>query len=125
MAPGVELIFCATPPLPWPAWLSGQVMVSPWPRVHAVGAAAVRYLVKLLVVPGASARCTMTMASDGSVVPGLSVAMAGAFHVLILPPKMPASVSGLSLRVLMPDSLYETVMGADTSGKYNEAPPFM
>ena len=42
------------------------------PRIHVVGAASVRYFVKLAVVPEPSERWTTTMAVDGSVAFGLS-----------------------------------------------------
>ncbi len=59
-----------------------------------------RYLVKLLVVPDASARCTITMSVDGRVALPLSFSIAVSFHFLTAPEKILASVSPLSCRVV-------------------------
>src|SRR6516164_1423062 len=104
MAPGVDLMTCATPPLPLAAW--------------ALAASSVRNLVKLAVVPEESERTAMAIAVLGRVTPELSAAIAGSFHFVILPSKMPAitgadSCSGL----LRPDRLYESVIGPTMTGK--------
>ena len=70
------------------------------------------------MVPEESERWAMVIAVLGRVTPGLSAAIAGSFHFVILPWKMLAmtgadSCSGL----LTPDRLYETVIGAITIGK--------
>ena len=97
MAPSVAVMAWATPALPLPAWvLVGQLTVSPASRVQVEGAAALRYLVKLMVVPEPSERCTTTIGVLGSVASGLSALMAGSSQVVIWAWKILASVSGLS-----------------------------
>src|SRR5215469_11356349 len=101
MAPGVDLTICATPPLPLPPRLvAGQLMVELVPSVHTLGAASTRNLEKFEVVPEESDRRAMVIAVLGSVTPGLSAAIFGSFHFVILASKMPAmtgadSCSGL------------------------------
>src|SRR5947209_11883235 len=125
MAPSVLLTCCATPALPWPACeFDGQLIVSLVPRVQSVGAASVRYFVKLLVVPDASARWTIVMFFFGSVAPGLSEAIAAASQLVILPSKIIAIVGALSWSLSRPLTLNETVIGADTVGKYRTLPPW-
>ena len=61
---------------------------------------------KPAVVPDESERCTTVIAVLGSFMPGLSLAIAGSFHVLILPRKMSAIVGPSSLSPLLtPDRL--------------------
>ena len=60
---------------------------------------------KLSVVPESSARCTAWMASDGSVTPGLSAAIAGSFQLAMVPAKIPASTCGVRIRLSTPDRL--------------------
>src|SRR4051812_41502454 len=99
MAPSVDFTIWATPVFFCPAWLSaGQATVSPEPSFHAVGDALVRYFVKLLVVPDASARWAITTLVPGRDAPGLSAFTAASFHFLIVPPNRPANVSALSFR---------------------------
>ncbi len=56
---------------------------------------------KPLVVPESSERCTTVIAVLGSFVPGLSLAIAGSSHFLILPRKMSAAVAPSSLSPLL------------------------
>src|SRR6516162_2299743 len=111
MAPGVDLMTCATPPLPLAACaVAGHLMIELLPSVQALGAASVRNLVKLAVVPEESERTAMAIAVLGRVTPELSAAMAGSFHLVILPSKMPAIVGADSCSgLLRPDRLYESV----------------
>ena len=51
---------------------------------------------KFVVVPELSDRCTIVIAVDGSVTPGLSALIAASFHFLILTAKILASVLPLS-----------------------------
>ena len=62
--------------------------------VQASGAAALRYLVKFSVVPDSSERKNTLIGVAGSVTPGLILAMAGSFQVVILPLKILAATSG-------------------------------
>src|SRR6266568_5291821 len=118
MAPGVDLMICDTPALPLPPRLvAGQLMTEPAPSVHALPPASTRNWEKLAVVPDESERWAMVMAVLGRVTPGLSALIAGSFHALILPAKMPAMVGPDSFRLLTPDRLYETVIGAISMGK--------
>jgi hypothetical protein len=61
--------------------------------------------VKFWVVPESSDRCTGVIAWFGSVLPGLSAAISGAFQLVILPSKMPAMVAGASCRSVTPGRL--------------------
>ena len=71
-----------------------------------VGLTCDRKSVKPLVVPDESERCTMVIDVLGRLTPGLSLAIAGSFHFLIVPWKMLAVVGPSSLRpVLSPDTL--------------------
>src|SRR5437868_14366992 len=59
----------------------------------------------------------------GRVTPELSFLMAGAFQVLILPEKMPATASGESLRSGTPGRLYSTAMPPPVHGMVCTRPP--
>ena len=112
MAPGVLLMICATPPLPLPPRLvAGQLMVELLPSFQTPGAPSTRNWEKFWVVPDESERWAMVIAVLGSLTPGLSAAIAGSFHLLILPWKMSAMTGADSFRLLTPDRLYETVIG--------------
>ena len=52
---------------------------------QSAGSWAFRYEVNRNVLPELSARCRVVIFMLGSVTPGLSVAIAGSFQVLILP----------------------------------------
>src|SRR5919197_4098673 len=105
MAPSVCLMICATPVFFSPPWVEdGQLTVSPLPSFHE-GAAALRYLVKLLVVPEPSERCATVIALSGRLTPGLSAVMAGSFHFLMSVWKILPTVSGLSWSLSTPDRL--------------------
>ena len=120
MAPEVCLINSATPEFfSAPCVDSGQLTSSPLPRVQTLGDAAVRYFVKLLVVPEPSERCTTVIAVAGNSASGLSAAILGSFHVVISAWKIPAITSGLSCSSVTPSRLNETVIGAATVGKNN------
>src|SRR5262252_5914384 len=117
MVPSVCLTRVATPVFLAPPTVSvGQFTVSPVPRVQSGPPAATRNLVKLLVVPEPSERCTTTIGFDGKAVPPLSAAIAGSFQFVILTPMIFASVAGLSLRLLAAVLLYDTVIGPATVG---------
>jgi hypothetical protein len=106
MAPSVSPTICATPGLPLPAWVSAaQLTVSPLPSDHVSGAAAARYLVKLLVVPEASDRCATVMAVSGRSTPSFVAAIAGSFQVVIFRSKMPPRVLASSWRSSTPGRL--------------------
>src|SRR5262245_59519132 len=118
MAPSVSLTALATPELPVaPCVLDGQLTVEPLPRVHDDGAALVRKLVKLAVVPELSLRWTTVIFVLGSLADGLSALIAASSHVVMAPEKILAIVSADSFSFDTPDRLYDTVMGATTVGK--------
>ena len=62
---------------------------------------------KFSVVPDSSERWTGVMAWSGSVLPGLSAAISGAFQLVILPRKMPAIVAGASCRSVTPGQVVD------------------
>src|ERR1700722_10543812 len=106
MAPGVDLTICARPLPPLPARaVDGNLIVEPWPSVHALPAASSRYWEKFAVVPEESERTARVIAVLGRLTPELSAAIAGSFQVLIWPWKIFARVVGSSLRPLTPDKL--------------------
>src|SRR5450631_1282362 len=118
MAPGVDLMICATPALPLPARaVDGHLMVELLPSVQSLGAAFSRYRVKFWVVPEESERTAVVMAVLGSVTPGLSAVIAESFHLVILPPKICAMTGAVSFRLVTPDRLYASVIGPITTGK--------
>src|SRR5215472_17140162 len=101
MAPGVDMMTWATPPLPLAARaVPGHLTVELLPSVHTLGTAVSRNSVKLAVVPEESERTAMVIGVDGRVTPGLADAMAGSFQVLILSWKMLATRVGVSFRLL-------------------------
>src|SRR6516162_5958143 len=105
MAPGVEWMICATPPLPLPPWLlAGQEMVELLPSFQ-FGAESTRNWEKFAVVPEESERRAMTIAVLGKLTPGLSALIAGSFHFVILAWKMSAMTGPSSFRLLTPDRL--------------------
>src|SRR4029450_694702 len=107
MPPSVCLMIWATPVFFSAPWVpEGQATVSPLPSFQVDGAAAARYLVKLLVVPEPSERWATVMFLSGSVTPELSAAIAGSFHFLMSVWKILARVSGLSCSLSTPDRLY-------------------
>src|ERR1700730_6209625 len=119
MAPGVDLMICATPPWPRPARaLEGQLMVELEPSFHTLGAALVRNSEKFAVVPEESERTARLIGVLGRLTPGLSALIAGSFHLVILPWKMFAMVGASSFRLLTPDRLYDIVIGPSMTGKY-------
>src|SRR3954466_3816086 len=99
MAPSDCLIAAATPSLPLAPVPVGHLTVlsAPTPDFQAELSSA-RKVVKPLVVPDSSERWTTVMVPLGRSVPALSLAIAGSFHLVILPWKMSARVWPSSLR---------------------------
>src|SRR6476620_27324 len=118
MDPSVLFTCLDTPSLPCAATPPGAVHDFEESRVQAPPEAALRYLVKLSVVPESSARCTAWMARDGSVAPGLIAAIAGSFQFAIDPLKMPASTWGVRIRLSTPVMLYANAIGPVTIGRF-------
>src|SRR5208282_5731242 len=119
MAPGVDLMIDATPPLPLPARaVAGHLMVELLPSVHALPAASSRYREKFWVVPDESERTAMLIGVLGRVTPGLIAVIAELFQDVILPSKMSAITGAVSCSgLLRPDRLYDNVIGPITTGK--------
>src|SRR6476646_1569006 len=105
MAPLVCDTAVATPSEPLTPLPPGAVHFLPPSNVHSDGAAAVRYLVKLSVVPDSSLRWYVWIAVDGSVASGLSALIAASSHLVILCAKMSARVFGASWRLSTPERL--------------------
>src|SRR6478735_2770126 len=103
MEPAVLATALPTPSLPCAAVPPGAVQALPPSKVQPP--AAVRYLVKLSVVPDSSARCTVAIATDGNVTPGLTAAILGSFQVLMVPPKIPVNNSGVRISLSTPSRL--------------------
>src|SRR5436190_18920572 len=123
MAPCVCFTAAVTPSEPLAPCPVGQGTSLPEPTVHTVGATVLRYSVKAAVVPDPSDRCTTWMPVLGRLAPELSALIAGSFHVLILPAKMPATVWPDSLRSVTPLTLYSTAMPPPVQGMCCTAPP--
>ena len=124
MAPAVDLTICATPGLPAPARaVVGHLIVELLPSVHTLGTASLRNRVKFCVVPEESERTAIVIGVLGRLTPELIDAMAGSFHLVILPSKMFAMTVGVSFRLLTPDRLYAIVIGPMMTGKYSTVLP--
>ena len=81
MAPGVDLMICATPGLPLPARaVAGHLMVELLPSVQSLPPAFSRYREKFCVVPEESERTAMVIGVLGRLVPGLSAVIAELFR---------------------------------------------
>src|SRR5258708_14334222 len=85
MAPGVDLMACATPELPMTAWaVEGQLMVESLPSFQALPAESTRNSEKFCVVPDESDRTASVIGVVGSLTPGLIAAIARSFPFVIL-----------------------------------------
>src|SRR4051812_40828535 len=124
MVPGLAFTAALTPSEPLAPVPTGHGTSLAAPNVQVVGATAVRYEVNTDVVPEPSERCTTWMALLGKVAPLLSALIAGSFHVLIFPAKIPASVSPESFRSVTPERLYSTAMPPATHGMCTGSPTF-
>src|SRR6516225_10541505 len=124
MAPGVDLMICATPPLPMPARaVGGHLMVELLPSVHALPPAFSRYKEKFCVVPEESERTAMVIGVLGRLVPELSAAIAELFQDVIFPEKISDRVVASSFRFETPDRLYAIAIGPRKTGKYSTVLP--
>src|SRR6476659_7085137 len=114
-APATPSDFCLPSPLP--------VQALPGSAVQAIGAAALRYLVKFSVVPDSSERKKTLIGSLGRVTPELSLAIDASFHVVTLPVKMLAATSGVRTSLPTPLTLYEIAIGPVTIGRFQAGEP--
>src|SRR4051795_12469873 len=108
MPPFVFLRAAATPAEPRALVPVGQLTATPLPifDFHC-GLALERYSVTLYVVPELSLRWIGVMSRSGRFAPGLSAVIRWAFHFLMSPEKMPASVGpSRRRRLLRPGMLY-------------------
>src|SRR5215469_8777153 len=124
MAPGVDLTICATPVFWAPARaLEGHLTVDWSPSDQSLGAAVCRNSAKFCVVPEESERTAGVIAVLGRLTPGLSDVIAESFHLVILPEKICAMTGAVSLRLLTPVRLYDSVIGPIKTGKYSTVLP--
>jgi hypothetical protein len=123
MAPLVCLTPCATPEEPEADWPPLACQALPPSYFQSFGAAAIRYLVKLSVVPDSSERWYGWIWRSGSFAPGFSFAMAASFQFLILPSKIFARVGASRTRFSTPERLYATAIGPATIGRSMPWPP--
>ena len=78
---------------------------------------------KFFVVPESSERCTGVIFVAGRVTPGLSTAMAGSSHDVILPSKICAIVSGVMLSDVMSGRLKKIAIGETYAGTWIGSAP--
>ncbi len=78
---------------------------------------------KFWVVPESDERCTGVIEVLGSDTPALMAAIAGSFHLLILPVKICAATDGVRFSLLSPDTLKMTASGVSTIGRSIAVPP--
>src|SRR5512147_334916 len=102
MAPLVCLTCWATPEDCAADWPPLACQVLPPEYFQFCGVAAIRYLVKLSVVPESSERWKAWIFRSGSFAEGLSFLIAGAFHLVILPSKILARVGASRTRLSTP-----------------------
>src|ERR1700754_2724696 len=105
MAPAGCLTCEATLAEPCADWPPLACQVWPPEKGQSLLAAAIRYLVKLSVVPESSERWKGWIAVAGSLASGLSLAMAGSFHLVIFELKIFARVGASSVRLSTPGTL--------------------
>src|SRR3954452_10894196 len=121
--PAVLLIALATPSEPLTPVPPGAFQALALPNVQSDGADLLRYLVKLSTVPDSSERWIVAIAVLGSLAPLFWAAIAGSFHLVILPEKILASVGASSCRPSTPSTLYTTAIGPITIGMLSACPP--
>src|SRR3954447_6882623 len=105
MAPGVLLTAAATPSEPLAPVPPGAFHALALLNVQSADAVLLRYLVKLSVVPDSSERWIVEIADAGSFAPEFWAAIAGSFHLVILPAKILAIVGASSCRLSTPSAL--------------------
>src|SRR5690606_21687485 len=117
MAPAVCLTCWATPEVPcadWPPWASQDL---PGSYFQSFGAAALRYLVKLSVVPDSSERWNAWIFRSGRSASGLSFLIASSFQLVSSSSKLWAMVAAARVRVSTPGTLKPTAIGPPTIGR--------
>src|SRR6266581_1361770 len=111
MAPEVALTCWATPEDCGADWPPLACQALPPEYFQSAGAAAIRYLVKLSVVPDSSERWNAWILRSGSLTPGFSFAIAVSFHLLILLSKILAIVEAFRTSLSTPGTLKPTAIG--------------
>src|SRR5262249_10201780 len=96
----------ATPSLPLLPTPAGQLTAVAMPTFffHS-GEVLARKSTQMYVVPEPSERCTTVMSVVGSFAPGLALAIAGSFHLVILPRKMSARTGPVNFSSPAPGTL--------------------
>src|SRR5271157_4655971 len=98
MPPRVFFVVAATPSLPLAPAPAGQFTLVLAPTLlFQSGLTVERYDVNTNDVPDPSARCTGAIARLGNFTPGFSATSLGSFHFVMLPAKISASTSPVSL----------------------------
>src|SRR6266705_2483690 len=105
MAPEVALTCWATPEDCGADWPPLACQALPPEYFQLAGAVAIRYLVKLSVVPDSSERWNAWILRSGSLADGLSALMAASFQLVILLSKILASVGASRTRLSTPGTL--------------------
>ena len=82
-----------------------------------------RKLDKTDVVPEPSERWYGVICVEGRFAPGLSAAIAEAFHFVIVPWKIPARVAADRFRLFIPDRLYSIAIPPAVTGMVIAVPP--
>src|SRR5689334_2841437 len=123
MAPWVCLTWAVTPEVPWADWPPLACQALPPVYGKSLPAAAIRYLVKLSVVPESSERWNAWIDVDGREALGFSFLIAWSFHFVILLLKILARVGASRTRLFTPGRLYMTAIGPPTMGMSMAWPP--
>lgn len=105
MAPAVCFTCWATPEEPCADWPPLASHALPGSYGQLLGAAALRYLVKLSVVPDSSERWNAWILVSGSSASGLSFLIASSSQVVILSLKMSARVAASRFSLSTPGTL--------------------
>src|SRR3954470_8592501 len=123
MAPLVCFTCWATPEDCAADWPPLATQVLPGSQGQSLLAVAIRYLVKLSVVPESSERWNAWIFRSGSFTPGFSLAIAGSFQLLILALKILAMVGVSSVSLSTPEMLMPRAIGPPTIGRSMPWPP--
>src|SRR5882757_9038117 len=105
MAPEVCLTCAATPLEPLADWPPLACQALPPSYFQLPGVAAIRYLVKLSVVPDSSERWNAWILRSGSVASGFSALIAASFQLVILLSKIFAMVGASRTSLSTPGTL--------------------
>src|ERR1043166_3603802 len=110
MAPEVCFTCWATPADCGADWPPLACQALPPEYFQLFGVVAIRYLVKLSVVPDSSERWNAWILRSGSFASGFSFLIAASFQLVILPLKILAIVGASRTRLSTPETLYATAI---------------